>query len=66
MAGRVALEGRTVHIPDVAADPQYNYLKSLGEAPVHTVLGVPLMQDGKLAGVFVLLRSVVDPFTDGR
>ena len=29
VAGRVALEGRTIHIPDVAADTEYTYLGAL-------------------------------------
>ncbi len=63
VAGRVALERRTIQINDVTTDPEYTYLDSLDEAPVRTTLGVPLMQDGRLAGVIILLRKTVDPFS---
>ena len=46
MAGRVVLEGKTVHIPDVLADPDYTGVKyqSRGE---YRNLGVPLLREGK-------------------
>jgi PAS domain S-box-containing protein len=60
--GRVALEGRTVHIHDVMADPDYTSgFKQFGEA--RTVLGVPLLREGAPIGSFSLTRSVVQPFT---
>jgi two-component system, NtrC family, sensor kinase len=65
VSGRVALEGRTVHIHNVAADTEYTFLDSLGEGvAVGSVLGVPLLRDGKVAGIIVLLRQAVEPFTD--
>ena len=62
--GRVALEGRTVHIPDVLADPEYaasGYQTAFG---YRTNLGVPLLREGTPIGVFVLTREVVNPFSD--
>jgi GAF domain-containing protein len=64
VTGRVAMEGQTVHIPDVLADPEYSvsgYQKSFG---YRTNLGVPLLRDGTTIGVFVLTRDEVSPFTD--
>jgi signal transduction histidine kinase len=66
MIGRVALEGRTVHIPDVLADPEYKasgYQKSFG---FRTNLGVPLLREGVTIGVFALTRDEVDPFTESQ
>jgi GAF domain-containing protein len=43
--GRVALEGRAIHVHDVLADPEYEaagYQKAFG---FRTVLGVPLLTD---------------------
>ena len=62
--GRVALENRAIHIPDVLADPEYTaagYQKAFG---YRTVLGVPLLRDGATIGVFNLTRDEVKPFTD--
>ena len=62
--GRVALEGKTIHIPDVLADPEYHatdYQQAFG---VRTTLGVPLLRDGTTIGVFLLGRAEVNPFTE--
>jgi GAF domain-containing protein len=65
VAGRVVLEGRTVHIHNIAADAEYTFLDSLGkDVSVGSALGVPLLQDGKVAGAIVLLRRTIDPFTE--
>jgi GAF domain-containing protein len=51
--GRVALEGRTIHVEDVRSDPDY----TLPVDDRRTVLGVPLLRDGNIAGVILLLRT---------
>src|SRR5262249_6756661 len=64
LTGRVSLERRTIHITDVLADPEYNltgYQKTFG---YRTNLGVPLLREGEVTGVFSLTRDVVNPFTD--
>ena len=60
VVGRVALEGRVVHIPDVLADPEYHatgYQKTFG---FRTILGVPLLREGTTIGVFALTRDEVN------
>ena len=50
LTGRVALESKVVHIPDVLADPEYNY----GAQPIggyRAMLGVPLLREGSCIGV---------------
>jgi GAF domain-containing protein len=64
MTGRVVLDGKTVHVHDVLADPEYRetgYQKAFGH---RTALGVPLLRQGVTIGVFVLTRDEVNPFTD--
>ena len=64
MTGRVALEGKAVHVHDVLADPEYrasDYQQAFG---YRTNLGVPLLRDGKTVGVFALVRGKVNPFTE--
>jgi two-component system, NtrC family, sensor kinase len=61
--GRVALEGRAIHIPDVLADPEYSaagYQRAFG---FRTILGVPLLREGTTIGVFALTRDKVHPFS---
>ena len=62
--GRTALEGRTVHIPDVLADPEYTLADAQKAGGFRTILGVPMLRDGVLVGVFGLQRYEVRPFTD--
>jgi signal transduction histidine kinase len=64
VSGRALLEGRTVHIPDVLADPEYTFAEAQELGGVRTALGVPMLREGIPIGVFGLARSEVRPFTD--
>jgi GAF domain-containing protein len=64
LTGRTALERKMVHIPDVLADPEYTWTKSVELAGFRTMLGIPLLREGIPIGVIALLRSTVRPFTD--
>jgi signal transduction histidine kinase len=64
LVGRVALEGRTVQIPDVLADPDYTLWDAQKAGRFRAVLGVPLMRDGAVIGVFSLNRTAPEPFTE--
>jgi GAF domain-containing protein len=63
LAGRVLLEGHTVHIPDVLADQKYTFAEAHRIAGIRSGLGVPLMREGTPIGVIVLWRKEVRPFT---
>lgn len=63
VSGRVVIEGKPVHIKDVAADPEYT-LADRDQFGIRTLLGVPLMREGIAIGVIILQRSAVRPFTD--
>jgi two-component system NtrC family sensor kinase len=63
ITGRTALDGRTVHIPDVLADPQYTSLDYQSRGNYRSALGVPLLREGETIGVFALTRSEVKPYT---
>jgi two-component system NtrC family sensor kinase len=64
LIGRVALEQKTVHLPDCLADPEYAALEYQRAGKYRTSLGIPLQQDGAPVGVFTLTRLDVRPFTD--
>ncbi|MDQ3777495.1 MAG: GAF domain-containing protein [Actinomycetota bacterium] len=59
--GRVALTRRAVHIPDVDADPDYTYPAE--QRHYRTLLGLPILVDDELVGIFGLSRSEMRPFT---
>jgi GAF domain-containing protein len=65
VVGRVLQEGKTVHLPDVLADKEYNapldIQKTVG---FRAILGIPLMGGGTPVGIILLMRRVPKPFTD--
>jgi GAF domain-containing protein len=63
-SARAALERRTIHIPDVRADPEYTYGAKDAEA-IRTVLGVPILKGDDLLGVMMIYHlQGVRPFTN--
>jgi hypothetical protein len=64
VTGRVALEGRPIHLRDVLVDPEYqatDYQQVMG---YRTILAVPLLREGTTIGTFTLMRSKVIPFSE--
>ena len=53
------LEGGTVHISDVLADPEFTSLAVADVGGVRTMLGVPLLREGAPIGVINLERQAV-------
>jgi signal transduction histidine kinase len=64
MVGRVLLDGKTVHMHDIQADPDYKLSGVVALGGYRTMLGVPLLRQGEPIGVLVLVQSAVRPFTD--
>ena len=56
VAGRVALEGRVVHVADIRADPDFAFPESAASGR-RTVLGVPLLREGAVLGTINLARK---------
>jgi signal transduction histidine kinase len=60
---RAARAKRTVHIPDIGADPEF------GQGPMsvgqrRALLSVPLMREGAAIGVITMRQSHLTPFTE--
>jgi PAS domain S-box-containing protein len=63
LSGRVELERRAVHIPDVLRDAEYTH-PAQKLAGYRTMLGIPLLRGDELIGIFAIDRTRVEPFTD--
>ena len=64
VSGTAASERRTVHVRDVLHEPGYQYSELIRQQDFRTVLAVPMLREGALLGVIVILKSKVEPFTD--
>ena len=64
LVGRVALTGVTQHIEDCLADTDYGHKEDASIGGLRTMLGVPLVRLGEVAGVITLARPTVAPFTE--
>src|SRR6185436_3359195 len=64
LVGRTTLEGKAVHIPDVMTDPEYTWGEAVRRGDMRTLLGIPLVREGMVIGVFQMTRATVRPFSD--
>src|SRR5262249_46783219 len=65
VAGRAALERRTIHIHDARTDPTYTWAARQVD-PYRTVLTIPMLRAGELLGVIGVNRREVRPFSDSQ
>jgi GAF domain-containing protein/anti-sigma regulatory factor (Ser/Thr protein kinase) len=61
--GRVALERKTVQIPNALVDPEFGQARQSIDK-TGTVLGVPLLRKGEVIGAIAMWHTEVKPFTD--
>jgi signal transduction histidine kinase len=64
IVGRVALEGKSIHVLDVKTEPGLTYVQAPGVERLGTGLGVPLLREGGPIGALLLMRIAVEPFTE--
>jgi GAF domain-containing protein len=62
--GRTIVDGHTVHIPDVLADPELQRSEAQKLMGFRAALGVPLTREGEAFGVITLFRFAVGPFEE--
>jgi len=65
--GRAIVDGRTIHVPDLLADPGLDHRRLQdyrGAINIRSGLGVPLIREGIIVGVFTLQRRESRAFTD--
>jgi two-component system, NtrC family, sensor kinase len=61
--GRTLLEGRTIHVPDVVADPEFNRPDQPLATGIRAAVGVPLLREGIFVGTLVVSRQEPGSFT---
>ena len=61
--GRAVMDCRTIHVPDVLADSEYNRPQLQDLVAVRAMLGVPLVRDGVPVRVFTLQRREPQPYS---
>jgi len=61
--GRALVEGRTVHIPDVVADPEFNRPQAPAVIGVRAAVSVPLLREGIVVGILSVIRTEPRPFS---
>jgi signal transduction histidine kinase len=61
--GRTIIECRTVHIPDVLADPEFTGPEKSSLIGVRAGLGVPLLREGIIVGFLAVIRTEPRPFS---
>jgi len=65
VAGRAALERRTVQVQDVQTDPEYTW-GARDVTPIRTVLAIPMLRGNELLGVIAVNRHEVRLFSDSH
>ncbi len=64
LAGRTALECQAIHIPDVAADHEYQWSEAQRLGSIGTMMAVPIVREDAPVGVIELWKKDVQPFTE--
>ncbi|HJP70042.1 MAG TPA: GAF domain-containing protein, partial [Sphingomicrobium sp.] len=60
--GRTIIEGRTIHLPDVLADPDFGRPEAQRLIGFRSALSVPLAREGQAFGVINMFRFKIGPF----
>jgi len=64
--GRVGLERKVIHIPDVSVDPEWQPPEEYRAEGIKTVLAVPMLKENTLVGVIAVYRREVRAFTESQ
>jgi adenylate cyclase len=66
LVGRTLDEKRPVHITDILEDPEYTAWELQKATDFRSILGVPMLRDGEVIGLFVVWRTYVQAFSDSQ
>ena len=65
VTARAILTRAVAHVPDVAADPEYEH-SALVQTGSRTILSVPMLRDGNPIGAITVTHRVVKPFSPAQ
>ncbi len=54
LIGDIALHARPLNLPDAQSHPQFSYRPETGEDPFQSLMGVPILRDGRCLGVIAV------------
>jgi signal transduction histidine kinase/CRP-like cAMP-binding protein len=63
-AGRSAVAGKPVQIPDILLDPEYPFRDIVAREGYRAVLSVPMLRDRRIIGTVVVVRRTPGAFLD--
>lgn len=66
VVGRAFLTGELVHVPDVLSDPEYDADERVRQWGYRAVLAVPMVREGRVEGMFSLVRTDPAPIRIAR
>jgi len=66
LVGRTLEEKRPVHIVDIFEDREYSAWELQKATDFRSILGVPMLRDGEVIGLFVVWRTYVQAFSDSQ
>jgi signal transduction histidine kinase len=64
LAARAVLSRAIVHVPDVLADPDFDYRALAATADWRSLLVVPMLRGGEVLGTVGVARAEIGPFRD--
>jgi len=65
-SARAIMTRAVVHIPDVLAEPEYEFREGAIRVGIRAVLSVPMVREGQVVGTITLDRTEPVPFSDNQ
>lgn len=64
LVGLIAKNGAPLNLPEASAHPKFVYLPETGEEIYHSLMGVPIIRNGAVAGVLVVQNKAQRHYTE--
>ncbi len=64
IVGDIAAHARALALPDAPSDPRFAYRPETGEEAYHSMMGVPILRDGKVVGVVAVQNRALRNYSE--